>query len=297
MSAIVKSLPIPWSDLPGTIKDRLSNDVLLIAQDAASIQDAYYLDIYLGLEPSELSKKHAREAYKFDILKFRNTVDRLIKRTVREVRKGNNKTDLSDWFAQVAVTLHRTMKLTNDIKLGTVRNDLALLLFNVKGADVKVFFVNNPSVDIIDRELLTNYLVANGLDVKETEELIKELNRVKVDTTGLEHKSKQAHLSRANILGLYSIREFLTDDQILLIVLVAYGLAANIVQQYIIGKYALITLTTHLIFGVGYREFKLMVLAEKTHELNQRPLSEILVALKTKHVPNYYIDELNRFFG
>lgn len=297
MSAIVKSLPIPWNDLPGSAKDRLSNDAILIAQDSAAIQDAYLLDIYHGLEPSKLSKQHMSVAYQTDIVKFRNTVYRLIRRTAREVKKGNNKTGLSDWFANVTVALHRAMKLTSEIKLATVRNDLALLLFNVKGADVKIFFVNNQNTHVVNRELLSNHLVTNGLSIEDTQQLIRNLDRVYIDTVKLDERSKQSHLNRANVLGLGPIREFLTDDQVLLIVLISYGLAANTVQQYVIGNYALITLATHLIYGVGYREFKLFALAEKTHELKQRSPTDLVIAMKAKRVPNYYIDELNRFFG
>lgn len=297
MSAIVKSLPIPWVDLPGTAKDRLSHDALLVAQDAAEIQDAYYLDIYYGLNPSQLNQQYTKINYQNDVFMFRNTVERLIRRTAREVRKGFNKTSLSDWFSKVAVTLHRSIKQDSELRLAHVRNSIAELLFNVKGADVKVYFVNNPSSNMVNREVLLSYLTEQGLEKDVCVTLIDELDDINIDTDNLDDRSRQSYLDRANILGLYPIREYLSEEQTLLITLVGYGLGANIASQYKIGKYALITLVTNIIFGVGYREFKLYVMAEKLNELKQKPLTEIIKVLKTKHVPQYYIDELNRFFN
>ena len=297
MTAIVKSLPIPWSNLPGSAKDRLTHDVLLLAQDSAAIQDAYYLDIYAGMNPSKLSQEYTKVSYGTDIFKFRNTVERLIRQRAREVRKGFNKTNLSDWFSKVATTLHRAIKQDSELRLVHVRNNLAELLFNVKGSDVKVYFIANPNSDTVDRKLLLTYLLEQGLDKDVSVALVDELDDISVDTNSLDERSKQAYLDRANILGLYPIREFLSEEQVLLITLVGYGLGANMVHQYNIGKYALITLATHIIYNVGYREFKLYVLAEKVNELQQRPLDQIIEILRKKHVPKFYIDELNRFFN
>lgn len=297
MSAIVKSLPLPWSDLPGNAKERLSNDALLLAQDSAAIQDAYYLDIFYGLNPSKLSQEYTKVNYQIDVFKFRNTVERLLRRTSREVRKGFNKTSLSDWFSKVATTLHRTIKQDSDLRLVQVRNGLAELLFNVKSSDVKAYFITNPSSDMVDRKLLLTYLLEQGLDKDISIALVSELDDINIDVSSLDQRSRQAYLDRANILGIYPIREFLSEEQVLLITVVAYGLGANMVCQYNIGKYALITLTTHIIFNVGYREFKTYALADKVQELRQRPIDEIITILKIKHVPQFYIEELNRFFN
>lgn len=296
MTAIVRSLPIPWADLPGSAKDRLSHDALLLAQDAAAIQDAYYMDIYLGMETSEINRLYTQANFQFEVVKFRNMVERLIRRTAREVRKNYNKTSLSDWFSKVAITLHRTIKLDTDLRLVQVRGELSELLFNVKSSEVKAYFVNNPSPEAVDRERLTKHLLEKGLNAEIVTTLVSELNDIEIDGEDLATRSKQAYLNRTKNLGLYPLRTFLDDDQLLLLTIVAYGLASNMISQYSIGKYALITLTTNIVYGKGYREFKMYALADKAKELKARPIAEIISILRAKHVPSHYLNELERFF-
>ena len=297
MSAVVRSLPIHWNDLPGNIKDRLSNDKLLLAQDAAAIEEAYQLDIYFGLVENKSKRLEIYNLSKTNIVEFRKVLFKQIKCATKEVKDNNAETALYSWFSESAVIVHRMIRVTQQSTLSKVREKLAKVLFSIKNEDVKGFFTNNSNVNVVNQELLTKHLLENNLNEETVQLILCKLNEISIDQDEVYRNSKQYHLNKAKIIGLGTFLELLTDEQVLLIVLVAYGVASVKIAVYPIGYYRLISYTMQIIYNVGYKEFKRYMLAEKIHELNQKPISKIIELMEKKNVRQFYIDEINRFFS